>query len=83
MERGIILVTFNYRVSLFGFMSLGTPDYSGNMGMKDQQLAIKWTYENIGYFGGDNTQITLAGHSAGYFIIFSVRNSFLEKSILN
>ena len=67
MERDIILVTFNYRLNVFGFMSLGTPEYSGNMGLKDQQLAIKWTYENIEYFGGDKTQITLAGHSSGFY----------------
>lgn len=65
MEKEIILVSFNYRVGIFGFMSLGTPEYSGNMGLKDQQLAIKWVYENIEYFGGDKSQITLAGHSAG------------------
>lgn len=65
MERDIILVTFNYRLNVFGFMSLGTPEYSGNMGMKDQQLAMKWTYENIEYFGGDKTQVTISGHSSG------------------
>lgn len=65
MEREIILVTFNHRVNLFGFVSLGTAEYSGNMGLKDQQLAIKWIHKNINSFGGDNTQITLSGHSSG------------------
>lgn len=68
IEKDVILVSFNYRVGIFGFMSLGTPEYSGNMGLKDQQLAMKWTYENIEYFGGDNSQITLSGHSAGNWI---------------
>lgn len=65
LEHEVILVTFNHRVNLFGFMSLGTPEYSGNMALKDQLLAMQWTYENIKYFGGDHTQITLGGHSSG------------------
>ncbi|XP_031631918.1 esterase B1-like isoform X2 [Contarinia nasturtii] len=65
IESEIILVTMNYRLGILGFMSLGTEEYSGNMGMKDQQLALKWIYENIERFGGDNEQITISGQSAG------------------
>lgn len=69
IEHEIIVVTLNHRVGMFGFLSLGTPEYSGNMGMKDQQLAMKWVYHNIEYFGGDNQQITIAGHSSGGYRI--------------
>lgn len=58
-------MTINYRVGVFGFLSLGLPEYSGNMGLKDQQMALKWIHKNIHHFGGDNKQITVAGHSAG------------------
>lgn len=58
-------VTINYRLGPFGFLSLDTHDYSGNMGMKDQILALKWVNENIDRFGGDRNQITLMGHSCG------------------
>lgn len=58
-------VTFNYRLGPFGFLSLKMPEYSGNMGMKDQVLAIKWVNEHIEQFGGDKNRITLMGHSSG------------------
>lgn len=65
MEKQFILVTINYRLGAFGFLSLNSTEYSGNMGLKDQLLALKWVSSNIDRFGGDNTQITIFGHSAG------------------
>lgn len=50
---------------MLGFMSLGLDEYSGNMGMKDQRMALKWIHENIGAFGGDNKHITIIGFISG------------------
>lgn len=65
LNEDIVLVTINYRLGPFGFLSLGTPDYSGNMALKDQLMALKWVNRNIERFGGDNTNITIFGHSSG------------------
>ena len=65
IEQDVIVVTFNHRLSVLGFMSLGTPEYSGNMGLKDQQLTLKWIRDNIEYFGGDKDKVTIFGLSSG------------------
>lgn len=71
IEKQTILVTLNYRLGIFGFLSLNSTEYSGNMGLKDQQLALKWIHSNIHHFGGDNKRITIFGM---YAIQWSVNN---------
>ncbi|OXA51672.1 Venom carboxylesterase-6 [Folsomia candida] len=65
LQQDIILVTFNYRVGVFGFMSTGDKASPGNYGLKDQAMAIQWVYENIEHFNGDHLRITLVGQEAG------------------
>lgn len=65
MDHEIILVTLNYRLGILGFLSTGDDTLSGNWGLKDQQLALKWVLKNIKYFGGDKHKVTIMGESAG------------------
>lgn len=60
----VIVVTVNYRLNTFGFLSNGTRS-SGNFGLWDQKLAIEWVHKNIGGFGGNPAEVTLFGNSAG------------------
>ncbi|XP_044021103.1 uncharacterized protein LOC122861020 [Aphidius gifuensis] len=61
----VVLVDMNYRLGALGFLSLDIPEATGNMGLKDQVLALKWIQKNIKKFGGDPTKVTLFGQSAG------------------
>ena len=44
---------------------MGTAEYSGNMGLKDQRMAMQWVNDNIEHFGGKKNSITIMGYSAG------------------
>lgn len=62
--RNVIVVTINYRLNIFGFLSNGEK-LSGNYGLWDMKLAIQWVHDNIKSFGGDPDSVTLFGNSAG------------------
>jgi para-nitrobenzyl esterase len=74
-HRGVIVVSMNYRLGIFGFMALpeltteSANHTSGNYGLLDQAAAIAWVRRNIGAFGGDSDNITLFGESAGSFSV--------------
>lgn len=65
IEKDVVVVSINYRLNALGFMSLGSDEYSGNMGLKDQQLALRWIQRHIRQFGGDPQRVTVIGGSAG------------------
>ncbi len=70
-ERGAVVVSINYRVGVFGWLahpelSAESPQgISGNYGLLDQIAALRWVQRNIGAFGGDPANVTIAGESAG------------------
>ncbi|KAK6189793.1 hypothetical protein SNE40_001785 [Patella caerulea] len=65
----VIIVSINYRLDVFGFMSTGDDVIPGNYGLWDQRQAVLWVKANIAAFGGDKSKITLFGESAGSYSI--------------
>ncbi|KAH2126355.1 hypothetical protein KXW34_004519 [Aspergillus fumigatus] len=65
--KPFIAVSFNYRLSAWGFLSSQEVVDSGNtnIGLRDQRLALQWVQENIAAFGGDPAKVTIWGESAG------------------
>lgn len=69
-RRGIVVVSVNYRLNVFGFLAhpeltSEQPDTPTNFGHLDQRAGLMWVKRNIGDFGGDSDNITIAGQSAG------------------
>ncbi|XP_076754342.1 juvenile hormone esterase-like [Xylocopa sonorina] len=65
LDKKMVLVTFNYRLGIFGFLSSGNSAAPGNYALKDQVLVLEWVQENIHNFGGDPKEVTLYGQGAG------------------
>ncbi|KAF8643007.1 hypothetical protein AX16_009252 [Volvariella volvacea WC 439] len=64
-ERSEVWVNIGYRLSAFGFLACDNPPITGNFGFKDQWLALQWIRDNIDAFGGNASDIQIAGLSAG------------------
>lgn len=86
-KKGIITLTVNYRLGIFGFFS--HPELtvesqvhsSGNYGYLDQNAALKWVQKNIAAFGGDPNKVTIAGESAGSASVSAQMISPLSKGL--
>ncbi|KMQ95962.1 esterase fe4-like protein [Lasius niger] len=65
LDKDIVLVTVNYRLATLGFLSTGDSKAPGNLGLKDQVVALRWIQRNIAAFGGDPDSVTISGYSVG------------------
>jgi len=88
-EKGIVVVTVNYRLGVFGFLSL--PELSaespykasGNYGLLDQVAGLEWVKKNIAAFGGNPNHVTIGGESAGSMSVSALMASPLSKNLIN
>jgi para-nitrobenzyl esterase len=87
VQKGVVLVMINYRLGIFGFfahpeLSAETSDHaSGNQGLRDQIAALQWVKRNIARFGGDPSNVTIAGCSAGGSSVAALTISPLAKGL--
>ena len=87
-KRGIITLTVNYRLGIFGFMAHpeltkeSKHQSSGNYGLLDQNAALRWVQKNIAAFGGDPKRVTIAGESAGSMSVSAQMASPLSKNLI-
>jgi para-nitrobenzyl esterase len=88
-SKGLVVVTFNYRVGILGFfnhpeLSAESEHHSsGNYGLLDQVAALQWIHENIAAFGGDPNRVTIAGQSAGASSVHALTASPLAKGLFH
>jgi para-nitrobenzyl esterase len=90
--HGIIVVSINYRLGVLGYLALpelsaeSPHGISGNYGLLDQIEALRWIKRNIGAFGGDPSNVTIAGESAGglsvmYLLVSPEARGLFSKAI--
>lgn len=85
VSKGVIVVNIAYRMGAMGFLghpSLRAADGTvGNYGIMDQQAALRWVQDNIAAFGGDKSNVTIFGESAGGFSVMTHLASPLSKGL--
>jgi para-nitrobenzyl esterase len=86
-ERGVVVVSINYRLGVLGYLahpglSAESPQrISGNYGLLDQIAALYWVKNNIAAFGGDASNVTIAGESAGALSVMYLMASPLARGL--
>ena len=84
---GVIVVNMHYRLGIFGFyadeeLAAESPNHTtGNYGLLDQILALEWVRDNIAAFGGDPSNVTISGESAGSACVTALCTSPLAKGL--
>src|SRR5688572_28961519 len=88
-KKGVVLVTFNYRLGAFGFFSHpeltkeSGRNASGNQALADTIAVLRWVKENVAAFGGDPNNVTIFGESAGAAMVGGLTGSPVAKGLFH
>jgi para-nitrobenzyl esterase len=88
-KRGVVIVSMNYRMGIFGFLVLpelmeeSGRNAAGNYGLLDQVAALEWVKRNIAAFGGDQGNVTIFGESAGSVAVSTMMASPVAKGLFH
>jgi para-nitrobenzyl esterase len=87
VDGNVVVVTINYRLSIFGTFGYPGLEDSGTFGLQDQQAALRWVRSNAAAFGGDPESVTLFGESYGGLattahLISPLSNGLFERAII-
>lgn len=76
-KEGVVFVSINYRLGCFGYLDLSGEgkEFDSNCGLSDQILALKWIKANIERFGGDPSNVSVCGESAGGISLWALLSS--------
>jgi carboxylesterase type B len=88
-SQGVVIVTLNYRLGALGFLAGDTLNngnlIGGNFGLMDQRMALQWVHDNIAPFGGDASNVTIFGESAGAMSValhhFDIRSDVSDNPV--
>ncbi|KAL6446527.1 hypothetical protein ACFW04_001222 [Cataglyphis niger] len=83
LDKDIVLVTVNNRLATLGFLSTGDSKAPGNLGLKDQVVALRWVQRNIVAFGGNPDSVTISGYSIGGFSVLLHMVSPMSKGLFH
>ncbi|CAG9087589.1 unnamed protein product [Plutella xylostella] len=86
ISKGVVVVNMNYRLGILGFLNLNLKEAPGNMGLRDQVMALRWVQQNIAQFNGDPNNVTIFGASAGaasveYLVLSKMTKGLFHKAI--
>ncbi|XP_063602611.1 juvenile hormone esterase-like [Penaeus indicus] len=87
LNHPVVLVVLQYRLGVLGFLSTEDASLPGNLGLKDQTLALRWVQDNIRDLGGDPDKVTLFGQGSGaqsvhYQILTPYSRGLFSRAIL-
>ncbi|XP_072942718.1 venom carboxylesterase-6-like [Epargyreus clarus] len=83
VQSDLVVVSMNYRLSIFGFLCLGVPEAPGNAGLKDIVQGLKWIQANIAGFGGNPDNVILMGHGSGAAMVDLITLSPLATGLIH